>query len=255
MALYEPPPLDLTPEKALTELLSVKSLYGSEPANIAPFCMERLKLARQHTSPRPPNAYLPAEARALLENFETLIEKSPDELADPLAPPLPTPYWDATLRTDADARRTFLFTLARRGLVSFRRKIKARAGLFFVWKGKKLVGAVDDRQIRLIVDARQAGACHQNPPHTPLGSARALREVNLHHSALDGSLGMGEPLSILASESDVDDAFYNWCNPTLASWFGLESGILGGDIIAAGITRVYDDDVRGFVAVRPELEY
>ena len=45
-------------------------------------------------------------------------------------------------------------------------------GLFFVWKS-------DSEQIRMIVDAREANACHRRPPKTCVGGARAFVGLQL----------------------------------------------------------------------------
>ena len=47
--------------------------------------------------------------------------------ADPIAA-----YWDSLLAGDDGARTDFIKRLAERGLVGFRRRIRARAGIFFV---------------------------------------------------------------------------------------------------------------------------
>ena len=135
MQCYGPPPDGLDEKRAVTELLASRSLYGQEPCNLATFDFEKLKIARGNVRPRHPGALLPADAARFLAHFDTCIEKTTEEITDNLRDqPLPTPYWDPTLRRDRGTRRHLIEHLVGVGLVSFRRRVKAKCAMFFVKK-------------------------------------------------------------------------------------------------------------------------
>eukprot|EP00974_Lingulodinium_polyedra_P087776 8511960-Lingulodinium_polyedra.AAC.1 len=77
--------------------------------------------------------------------------------------------------------------------------------------------------IRLIVDARQANCCHQSPPRTRLGSVGALSEMDLSDEVQELYGGTGEvcEIEVRGSACDVDDCFYQFRVPEVASWFGV----------------------------------
>eukprot|EP00959_Pyramimonas_sp_CCMP1952_P295981 6191432-Pyramimonas_sp.AAC.1 len=58
---------------------------------------------------------LPAEAAQMLRHFDTQIERSTDELLS-LAPELPEPHWDPSLRRSGAKRRHLFKHLAGIGL-------------------------------------------------------------------------------------------------------------------------------------------
>ena len=108
----------------------------------------------------------------------------------------------------------------------------------------------------MIADARQAGTPHHRPPHTALGSARALSHLDLSAAAAECPSGTGgTALDLEAAEADVDDAFYNWIVPELGSWFGLEYGFSGATLIARGFHTVWSDTAGCGVAVGPDTIY
>lgn len=113
---------------------------------------------------------------------EHQIERTTEEIAAANVE-LPTPYWDPTLRRDRRKRRHLLDHLARMKLVSFRRRIKARAAMFFV---NKKPGPDGEELIRLILDARQACALHHAPPKVHLGSAGAISQIDMSDERLAG---------------------------------------------------------------------
>jgi hypothetical protein len=198
--------------------------------------------------PRPPEKFLPPHALSLLRIFSAHIEKPFDEIERTLAEGLVKPYWDPALRSCRAARRDLLMLLAKRRLVSFRRGIKGRAALFFV---KKKPDADGTEWIRMVVDARQAGACHLDPPPIALGSARAMSRVSLNPTVLRDLGGFVSQPEPCGGDTDVDDSFYNFSTPTLASWFGLDDGFFGCDAIACGIHEIWDDTLMSYVRVQP----
>lgn len=118
------------------------------------------------------------------------------------------PYWDPTLASNRDLRLELYRTLAAKKLTGYRRRIRAKVGLFFVWKSGR-------KGIRLIVDARMPNGCHQRPPKTKLGGAGALCELEVDFDDSDAALlddGDGGPVTlfveIFGDTGDVSDAFY-----------------------------------------------
>lgn len=205
--------------------------------------------------PRHPRSLLPPVASKLLDHFRSTIELSTEEVAQRMRnSTLPVPYWDPTLRRSRAKRRHLLLHLARCGLVSFRRRVKARCGVFFV---KKKVGSDGVEWIRLVLDARQACFLHRHPPKVYLGSARAMAEVDMSEEALGSCGGTGGVVdsSVFAAGADVDDSFYNFCVPELASWFGLDETFSGAELLEMGFSRVWDDDAGGEVKVLPHIVY
>ena len=76
LACYDTPPADLTPEKALRELLSTKDLYSQEPANLAPYNSEKLKVCRGETRPKPALSLLPESAACFLRSATFCLARS-----------------------------------------------------------------------------------------------------------------------------------------------------------------------------------
>eukprot|EP00959_Pyramimonas_sp_CCMP1952_P145681 3049779-Pyramimonas_sp.AAC.1 len=103
------------------------------------------------------------------------------------------------------------------GPVALRRRLRARAALFFVEKKKK------PGEIIILVDARQANACHRAPPPARPGSAGALADLDLSagNGAFDGvgSFGGWGPRG---NEADVEDCLCNFVIDGLVERFGFD---------------------------------
>ena len=101
---------------------------------------------------------------------------------------------------------------------------------------------------RLIIDARQANACHRSPPTTRLATPAGM--VNLDMSAqtleADGYGGtLGDP-EISAEAGDVGDCFYNFQVPELTAWFCTDDVFSRRDVreqLGFDLTMVYDDSL------------
>jgi len=177
VALYGDRPVDLDPRGALLELLRTESLYDNPPCKVVDYNPEKLKVLSADFSPQPITAVAPEEVRQAFADPDRFIRRSDEELAAAAADSVPIkPYWDVSLATNRAVRIDFIRALASRGLVSFRRRIRARVGCFFV--GKK------DGRIRLVVDARESSRTHSAPPHVALGTPAALAEQDWSSSAL-----------------------------------------------------------------------
>ena len=163
---------------------------------------------------------------------------------------MPKPYWDPVLRFNHFKKRHLLLHLARIGIVSFRRSVKAHAGLFFV---KKKIGADGVPWIRMVVDARQACRCHRRPPTVFFGSSRAMAELDLSDECLTtmGGFESVAGISLTGSDADVNDAFYNFKCDELASWFGLCDGFTTEDALSVGITHIWSDELGRMTPLLP----
>ena len=254
IASYGDAPPDLTPSGALQELLKTKDLYGQEPRHLASYSADKLRIVRAGVTPKDARGLLPPEAAARLRNFRSTIELSAEEIADIHRDRrMPRPYWDPTLASDRRQRHELFRRLLELGVLTVRRRIKGRVGIFFVRK--------KENAIRLIVDARYANACHRRPPHTALGSASALSELSLAEYAdlTTGELGsttLPTPgvgpvpaLDFHQSGCDVRDGFYQFAITELASWFGIDEKFTAGEL---GVTSCYDDDAEREVPLRAD---
>ena len=130
-----PCPSDLTGDRALRELVAVGSQYTLEPANLASYCPDKLKVFKGVGRPKPLQKFLPAESAGYLRHFENQIERSSDELEQVLqSRALPRAHWDPLSAHNRSTRHAFFQKLVDHGLLSFRRKRKACIGIFFVHK-------------------------------------------------------------------------------------------------------------------------
>ena len=163
---YGPPPESFDDEASLKEILASCDQYNMEPKHIAPFDPDKLKILKRDTFSKDARVFLPPAAKSYLTDFRRRIERSEEELEKDRDQGLTLrPYWDPRLRSDKKGLVALLVSLEARNLVSFRRVLKARVGLFTVWK--------KDGNQRLIIDAREANACHRSPPTTRLGGSAA----------------------------------------------------------------------------------
>ena len=219
-----PCPADLHPDGCLRDMLGNQCLYDETPRNLAAYDATKVKVMSATLSPRPLRTLLPPHARILLDNFTTYIEKAPSvveaELRSPDAVPMPTPYWDPCLRHDRGKRRHFIAALARAGLIGFRRRLKARVGVFFVKKKSPDF-------IRMVIDARVPNRLHHKPPVTRLASGSCYIDLDLSAEGFDlGGFGGADvvdddaevppefheatasPFLPCGQEADVNDCFY-----------------------------------------------
>eukprot|EP00972_Heterocapsa_arctica_P043067 6349438-Heterocapsa_arctica.AAC.1 len=100
------------------------------------------------------------------------------------------------------------------GLVGLRRRIRARAGLFFVTK--------KDGSLRMVVDGREPSSFHLRPPHTGLGLAAAISSLDLSAAALDATHPPGLPRDVHGDSADLRQGFYQLTWPEMGSWFGFD---------------------------------
>ena len=189
---------------------------------------------------------LPAVASGYLTHFDSHIERTAEEVETITREgSLPRPHWDPTLVKSRVEKMKLLRHLFDLKLVSARRRVKSRVGLFFVKK--------KDGMIRLICDSRVPNALHQRPPKTRLGGPDSLIEIDLSDETLRDVGGFGEIFSgeLCAGTLDVKDSFFQYSVKEVASWFGLGERIRAQDW---GIETIWDDDAQGMTVVKPDEE-
>ena len=150
---------------------------------------------------------VPRFVKGILDRFDTMVERSAEELAAMGSCDI-KPYWDPKLRSSKRELKRLVIGLAQQGLVSFRTGIKESFWIFCVKKKTP-------EWNRLIIDARRVNWAHKPPPSTRLATPRSFIDVQFKQPADGGPLAYG-------LEADVADGFYNYLNPKLASWFGLD---------------------------------
>lgn len=242
------PAPEMSGQAALDEIVSSDYLYAQEANHLVEFDISRSKVLQRKAEPSLTVDLSSTEARTYLDNFRDLIERPAHELESPeLQSSMPTPYWDPRLKKSR-ARRVELYqSLSRCSLLCFRRRVKAQAAFFTVKKK-------DNYHQRLIIDARQANACHRRPPTTKLATPAGLLSLDMSPDTLQGN-GFGEvtyggrPLGSQpsAETGDVGDCFYNFLVPQMASWFGLGDWFTGSELRALGMHpgQIFDDDLQG----------
>ena len=186
---------------------------------MASFGFDNVKMLRRKGHARPIRQEVPLAALGYLRHAADLIEMDEAELEKDRAEGVGfSPYWDPRLRRSRDLRKALYQRLCQQGLLTWRRRLKGRAGIFVVKK--------KDGLQRLIIDARAANRAHRPPPTTRLGSSRCMADLDLSDPRLKasgfGGLGSGAAARPHGVEGDVGDCFYNYTIPELASWFGFE---------------------------------
>ncbi|CAK0861426.1 unnamed protein product [Prorocentrum cordatum] len=211
---HGPRPPGLTPRGALQELLKSDSLYAGAPSKVAPYSEDKLKFWKSKIVPKRVEDICPDFVVRAFADPDRYVRK-PDrvfladaEVLDPIVP-----YWDPHLAGSPDARVRFVRRLAERGLVGYRRRIRARVGCFFVEKKGGF--------IRLVVDARETNRTHWSPPHAALGTPAALAEQDWSDAALGASDATSAP-AIYGASLDLADSFYQFCSDALAEDFGMD---------------------------------
>ena len=246
------PPTDLDGPGALRELCSEESLYSQEAAHLACFDSSKVKILHRALQPTDAEKLLPPESSHYLVNFRELIERPQREIdVLSVSDGFPQPYWDPSLKRSRKKRLELYALLWKANLLTFRRRRKARAGLFVV---KKKDGAQ-----RLIIDARQANACHQRPPVTQLSTGAGMVSLDLSPASLEsqgfGVVG-GSPRQCCFESGDVSDCFYNSQVKRLASWFAFDDKFTVGELRSMGfdVQTIFDDLLDKEVCV-PDSEW
>ena len=130
-----PCPDDLSPQKALQELLKSKDLYSQAPQHLAEYDPSRLKILRTVAQPLPANTLLPSEDAAVLKAPSALALDAEQLQQRCVTHSMPKPYWDPLLRKPL-ARRDFLRRLASVGLLCGTDKVESEVVFLCEEKGR-----------------------------------------------------------------------------------------------------------------------
>ncbi|CAE8638853.1 unnamed protein product, partial [Polarella glacialis] len=230
-------PADLSEESSLGELLASSGPYSGDVGHLASFDISKIKVLSRPLRPQEAASLCPPRTAGYYKHFRHVIERDERELEvlresnyDGL-----TPYWDPKLKRSRGARIGLYQALHRVGLLTFRRRAKAKVGFFVVAK--------KDGMQRLIVDARVPNMCHRRPPSTRLGTSGAYLNLDLGDHAASGFGPVYEPSG---NEGDVGDCFYNFLQEDLASWFCADDWMTSEEWMSLGINvgEVFDDELR-----------
>ena len=103
---------------------------------------------------------------------------------------------------------------------------------------------------RLILDARQANACHRTPASL---AALDLSAQTLEADGFGGVLGDDDP-QVTAESGDVGDCFYNFAIPELTAWFCTEDAFARQELqeeLGIDVSMVFDDDYQKEIPLKP----
>ena len=104
-------PSNLTPERALEELLKCRDLYSQEPQHVVKFEPEKLKVLRTSTVPkRGRDLMRPTEAAFLADVSQIQLGAEEVESVREVQS-LPRPFWDAILRRGPALLKKFVLQL------------------------------------------------------------------------------------------------------------------------------------------------
>ncbi|CAE8674891.1 unnamed protein product [Polarella glacialis] len=236
-----PPSAGLKPTSVqqwmMDDLLASSGPYSGDVGHLASFDISKIKVLSRPLRPQEAASLCPPRTAGYYKHFRHVIERDERELEvlresnyDGL-----TPYWDPKLNRSRGARIGLYQALHRVGLLTFRRRAKAKVGFFVVAK--------KDGMQRLIVDARVPNMCHRRPPPTRLGTSGAYLDLDLGDHAASGFGPVYEPSG---NEGDVGDCFYNFLQEDLASWFCADDWMTSEEWMSLGIDvgEVFDDELR-----------
>ncbi len=215
IANYGDRPEELDEEQALRDLGCGANLYVQE-ASHADLKADEIKIFSRKLEPISAVELAPPDLQACLEDFRSTVERPVQELEALRADrELVEPYWDPSLRNDRDARLRLYVRLHQSGLLTLRRRQKARMGLFAVKKKGNRAGNTQ----RLIVDCRQANALQRRPPTSKLSTPASLASLDFNSEVLENNGFETDHISPEIETGDVGDCFYNFCLPVACSWF------------------------------------
>ena len=200
------PPVGLSEQEALTELLRCQDVYALQPQHLADCDLDKLRVTKGGVLPKDVVELVSPSLAAVLRHPCSSTMRSSAELLrlEESEGPI-TPYWDPALPKDPRQRDELFHKLADSKMLSFRTRARAFAGLFFVKK--------EDGMIRLIVVAQQADRYHTRPPHTLLGSSSGLSSIDVSDGCLLQTSGIGHTseINLCGAGSDVRDGFFTNC--------------------------------------------
>ena len=231
-------PPEISPAGALRELLKSTDVYNLDRESTRrPYCADKVRVVRDGVVPRPLVALLSEEAGAALRDPWRFIVKSDAEMSLLRDEDYIEPYTDPFLKVKKN-----MLGLVRKlkdiGFVTFRRKRRARVGVFTVSR--------KDDMLRLVFDCRPANQLHRSPPLTELATPGAFAHLDLSDEWL-GTDARG-PSQAVGGATDLVDSFYQLGYDELAEFFALDVELFAEEI---GITTVYDPDSQSHTRVEP----
>ena len=242
---YGERPEDLNEERSLKELGCGANLYTQEANHVADFDMEQIKILSRRLEPIPAADVSPPEVRAVLDGFEHMVERSVQEMeAMRSSGDLVVPHWDPKLKASRSKRMSLYKRLHSCGLLTFRRRQKAKVGMFAVVKKGNKPG----NSQRLIVDCRQANALQRRPPSTRLSTPASLTDLDFSTEALSANgfdIDTMEGFDPGIDTGDVGDCFYNFVVERACSWFSTGDVVDRHEMTELGmdVDEIYDDDL------------
>ena len=244
---YGSRPEDLNEDEALRDLTSQANLYNQEANNIAVFNIDEIKILQRKLTPYAASDLAPLEARSYLDNFDVLVERPGHELEElRQRGELVKPHWDEQLRDSRHLRLQLYQRLSACGLLTFRRRQKAKVGMFTVKKKGDKPGNTQ----RLLVDCRQANYLQHKPPTTRLATPSGLTSLDmtketLEHVGFSKDIFHDHPIQPSLETGDVGDCFYNFSIEKACSWFSTGDIIDTAEMRRLGIYQdtIFDDEM------------
>ncbi|CAE7329096.1 unnamed protein product, partial [Symbiodinium sp. CCMP2456] len=208
VALYGECPEDITEDTVMGDLGRRSDLYNQEAKHLVGIDLSKIKILKRRLVPK--DAKTPEAVRSRRRRLE--LYKA----------------------------------LHAANLLDFRRRRKARVGIFTVRK--------KDGAQRL----RQANACHRALPSTRFSTPASLTALDLTAQSLEadgfgGILGDDGP-TITSESGDVGDCFYNFAIPELTAWFCTEDAFTREELkeeLDIDVGAVYDDDYQKEIPLQP----
>eukprot|EP00435_Cladocopium_sp_Y103_P061503 s490_g23.t1 len=240
-------PADLNEHKAISDLTSNANLYDQEALNIADYDINEIKILQRRLTPFEARELAPPEAQSFLNNFSMLVERPGHELEGLRnSGELVKPHWDERLRCSKALRIELYQRLHQCGLLTFRRRQKAKVGMFTVKKKGNRPGNTQ----RLIVDCQQANYLQRRPATTRLATPAGLTaldfgEETLAAAGFDGHPGETNCPNPGLETGDVGDCFYNFIIKEACSLFSTGDILNTDEMKRLGIFQdtIYDDDL------------
>ena len=240
-------PADLNEVKALADLTSNANLYNQEALNIADYNIDEIKILQRKLTPYEAKDLAPPEACTFLKHFDLLVERPCHEIEGlRTSGDLVKPHWDEKLRNSRLLRLELYQRLHQCGLLTFRRRQKAKVGIFTVKKKGNKSGNTQ----RLIVDCRQANYLQRRPATTRLATPAGLTALDFDRETLLASGFNGRPdefdsINPSLETGDVGDCFYNFIIKEACSWFSTGDTLDTTEMRHLGIYQdtIYDDSL------------
>eukprot|EP00438_Fugacium_kawagutii_P017186 Skav215700 [mRNA] locus=scaffold3538:124321:127815:+ [translate_table: standard] len=243
---YGTRPDGLDDETALRDFGCNANLYMQEARNIVDLDADQIKILSRKLQPISARELAPPAIQVYLDRFTDLVERPPQELEQLREhEELVEPHWDPRLKHDRGTRFELYDRLFKAGLLTLRRRQKARMGLFAVGKKGNKIGNTQ----RLIVDCRQANALLRRPPTTRLATPASLAFLDYSEDTLiENGFEPGdlEPHTWGADTGDVGDCFYNFAVPKACSWFSTGDATTARELRCRGhhVNEIFNKDTE-----------